>query len=399
MNKIGIVAALLLAFMAAAKAEDKPAPIRIGVLNDQSGPYADVTGKGSVLAAKMAIDDFGGSVLGRPIELLAADHQNKPDIGASIARKWYYEGVDAIFDVPNSGVALAVLEVAREMKKIVVFSGAASPDITGKLCAPTSFHWAYDSYALASGTARAMVEQGGNTWFFITLASTAGYAIQKDATQVITKAGGRVLGSVAHPLNSADFSSFILQARQSGAKVIGLANAGNDTVTSIRQSAEYDVAGAGQKLAGMLIMINDVKALGLQAAHGVFATESFYWDANDATRAWSKRFMGANGGTPANMIQAGVYSGVLHYLKALARVGSQDSIAVANAMRQIPVEDFYTKSALVRADGRVMRDMYLLEAKQPSESKGPWDLYKLVATIPAERAFRPLSEGGCPLTN
>ncbi len=379
-------------------AESSPEPLKIGVLNDQSGPYAEVTGKGSVLAAQMAVEDFGGKVIGRPIQVVAADHQNKPDLGVSIARSWYdAEKVSAIFDVPASAVALGVLEMARNRNKIVVFSGAASPDLTGKFCAGTSFGWSYDSYSLASGTARALVKTGAETWYFLTVDSTAGMAIERDASSVVTAAGGKVLGSVKHPLNTHDFASFLLRAQQSGAKVIGLANAGHDTVNSIRQATEFGIPQGGQRVAGMLVLANDVHSIGLEAARGIFATESFYWDMNDETRAWSKRFMKANGGRPANMIQAGVYSAVLHYLKALNKVGADDGLAVAAAMKAMPVEDFYTKGAVVRTDGRVLRDMYLLQAKAPSESKSEWDLYTIVARIPPEEAFRSLAESGCPL--
>jgi branched-chain amino acid transport system substrate-binding protein len=374
------------------------APIRIGVLNDQSGMYSDLSGQGSVVAARMAAEDFGGTVLGRPVEIVFADHQNKPDVGATIAARWFdNDGVDAIADVPVSSVALAVQEVARQRNRTVLFSAAGTSDLTGKACSNTSTQWTFDTIALAKGTASAVTKAGGNTWFFLTADYAFGTAMEADARRYIADAGGTVVGSVRAPQGTNDFSAFLLQARSSGAKVIGLANAGGDTTNSIKAAAEFGIQAGGQKLAAMLMFLSDVHALGLQVAQGLQLTESFYWDLNDGTRAWSKRFGARMGGRMPTAVHAGVYSAVTHYLEAIKAAGTDDATAVAAKMRELPVSDPILPSATVRADGRVMRPYYLFEVKSPAESKGPYDYYKLVREIPAEDAARPLDQGGCPL--
>jgi branched-chain amino acid transport system substrate-binding protein len=370
-------------------------PVKIGVLSDMSSLYADIGGAGSVAAAQMAVKDFGGKVNGVPIEVISADHLNKPDTGVSIARRWVDEdGVDAIVDVPTSSVALGVQQVLKG--KVFLISGAASSDLTGKACSPTGVHWTYDTYALAHGTGAALVKQGGDSWFFITADYAFGHALQRDTADVVTKAGGKVLGSVDVPLNNADFSSFLLQAQQSKAKIIGLANAGGDTVNSIKQAAEFGIVSGGQRLAGLLVFVSDVNSLGLPTAQGLVLTEAFYWDQNDETRAWSKRFM-EQIKKPPTMVQAGVYGAVTHYLKAMAAAKTEDGPKVVAEMRELPINDFMTKNGKLREDGRVMRDMYLFQVKKPAESKYQFDYYKQLAVIPADQAFRPLSESECPL--
>ncbi len=382
----------------AAQAQVSGDVVKIGVLNDQSSLYADLSGQGSVLAARMAVEDAGGTVLGKRIEVIFADHQNKPDVGSAIASQWFdTEGVDAIVDVPVSSVALAVQEVARQRGKIVMFSSAGTSDLTGKACSPTGFHWTFDTVALAKGTASAIVKNGGDTWFFITADYAFGHAMERDTAAVVEASGGKVVGSVRHPMNSQDFSSFVLQAQASKAKIVAMANAGGDTVKTVKTAAEFGLVAGGQKLAGLLVFITDVHSLGLQAAQGIQLTSSFYWDMDDDTRAWSARFAERFGGKRPSMPQAGVYSAVAHYLKAVAAAGTDDGKIVAAKMREMPVDDFMTKKARIRRDGRVMRDFYLFEVKAPSESKGPWDYYKLIRTIPAEEAARPEAEGGCPL--
>ena len=396
MLRLGAALGLALAWRAGAA--NAQAPLRIGVLNDQSGMYADLAGAGSVIAARMAVEDAGGSVLGRKVEVLVADHQNKPDIGAGIAAQWYdAQGVSAIVDVPVSSVALAVQDVARSRRRIVLFSGAGSSELTGKACSPTGFAWTYDTVALAKGTGSAVVKAGGDTWFFITADYAFGTAAEHDVSEVVRANGGRVVGSVRAAMNTADFSSFLLQAQASHAKVIGLANSGSDLINAIKQSAEFGIVAGGQKLAGLLVFLSDVHSLGLQAAQGLQLTESFYWDQDAKTRVFADRFAERDGGRRPTMVQAGVYSAVAHYLKAVAKAGADDGLAVAAAIRAIPVDDFMTDHATVRADGRVLRDFYLFEVKSPGESKGPWDLYKLIRRIPAEDAVRPLDQGGCPL--
>jgi branched-chain amino acid transport system substrate-binding protein len=394
---ITAAAALLAAMAMPASAQFANDTVKLGVLTDMSSLYADLGGPGSVLAAQMAVKDFGGTVAGKKIEVISADHQNKPDVGVAIARQWYdSDHVDAIFDVPTSSVALAVEDVAREKNKVLMISGAASSDITGKSCAATAVHWTYDTYALAHGTGNALVKQGGDTWFFITADYAFGHALQRDTTAVVEAAGGKVLGSVNVPLNNADFSSFLLQAQQSKAKIIGLANAGGDTTNAIKQAAEFGIVEGGQKLAGLLVFISDVNSLGLKTAQGLVLTSAFYWDQNDETRAWSKRFI-AETKKPPTMVQAGVYGAVMHYLKAIAVAKTDDGPKVVAQMREMPINDFMTKNGTLRADGRVMRDVYLFQVKTPAESKYQFDYYTQLATIPADQAFRPLSESECPL--
>ena len=392
-----IVALILGGGTASAQVSD--GVVKLGVLNDQSSLYADASGKGGVLAAQMAVEDFGGKVLGAPIEIVSGDHQNKPDIGAGIARQWIdVDHVDAIVDVPTSSVALAIQAVTREKKRIFLMSGPASSDLTGKACSPYGFQWTYDTYALAHGTGGALVKQGGDSWFFITADYAFGYALERDTGEAVKAAGGKVLGSVRAPLNTQDFSSFLLQAQASKAKVIGLANAGGDTINSIKQAAEFGIVSGGQKLAGLLIFLSDIHSLGLKTAQGLTITSAWYWDKDDASRAFAKRFEARNhNGLPPTYIQAGIYSAVNHYLKAIQAAGTDDADKVSAQMRKMKINDFMTKDGWIREDGRIMRDMYLEEVKTPAESKYPFDYFKVLATIPADQAFRPLKDGGCPL--
>ncbi|MDP3257335.1 MAG: ABC transporter substrate-binding protein [Bosea sp. (in: a-proteobacteria)] len=372
--------------------------IKAGVLNDRSGLYADLSGEGSVIAARMAVEDFKAAEKGIKVEIVSADHQNKPDVGSTIARTWYdQDGVDLILDVPTSSVALAVNQITREKNKIHINSGAASSDLSGKACSPNTVHWTYDTYALAQGTGGAMVKAGGDSWFFMTADYAFGHALERDTAAIVTKNGGKVLGAVRTPFPGTDFSSFLLQAQASKAKVIGLANAGGDTINSIKQAGEFGITAGGQKLAGLLVFLTDVHSLGLATAQGLVLTESFYWDTNDQTRTWSDRFAKANGGKKPTMVQAGVYSGMLHYLKAVEAAKSKDSAAVMAKMKELPTDDPLFGKGSVRADGRKMHDMYLFEVKKPAESKGLWDYYKQVSVLPAEQAFRPLAESECPL--
>ena len=372
--------------------------VKIGILNDQSGVYADYGGKYSFEAAKMAIEDFGDSVLGQKIEIVSADHQNKPDLATSIARRWYeVEGVDMITELTTSSVALAVQELSKEKKKIDIVVGAATSRITGDACTPYGFHWAYDTHALAVGTGGALVEAGGDTWFFMTADYAFGYALEKDTGDLVKAKGGKVLGSVRIPLNSSDFSSFLLQAQSSKAKIIGLANAGLDTTNSIKQAAEFGIVAGGQKLAGLLLTLAEVHGLGLQAAQGLVLTEGFYWDQNDKTRAFSERFMKRPGRMP-NMIHAGTYSATLQYLKAVKAAGTKDSDAVAKKLKEMPVDDMFAQGGKVLQNGRMVHDLYLFEVKKPSESKKPWDYYKQLAVVPGDKAFPSAKDSGCPLT-
>jgi branched-chain amino acid transport system substrate-binding protein len=374
-------------------------PVRIGVLNDRSGVYADISGEGSVVAARMAVEDFKAAEKGLKVEIVSADHQNKPDVGASIARQWFdREGVDAIFDVPTSSVALAVHHVARERNKVLVDSGAGTADLTGTQCSPNTVHWTFDTVALANGTGGAMVKRGGDTWFFITADYAFGEAVQRDTTAVITGRGGRVVGAVKAPFPASDVSAFLTAARQSGAKVIGLANAGGDTITAVRQAAKLGITEGGQALAGLLIFSSDIHALTPRVAQGLVLTEPFYWDLNDATRAFSDRFAKTFNGKKPTAVQAGVYGGVIHYLKAVEALKSaKDGGQVIAKMKELPTDDPLFGKGTIRPDGRKIHDMYLFEVKKPGESKDPWDLYKTLATIPGNEAFRPMSEGGCPL--
>ena len=372
--------------------------VKAGVLNDRSGLYADLSGEGSVIAARMAVEDFKAADKGIKVEIVSADHQNKPDVGSTIARQWYdQDGVDIILDVPTSSVALAVSQITKEKNKVHINSGAATSDLTGKACNANTIHWTYDTYALAQGTGGAMVKAGGDSWFFMTADYAFGHALERDTSAVVTKAGGKVLGAVRTPFPGTDFSSFLLQAQASKAKVIGLANAGGDTINSIKQAGEFGIVAGGQKLAGLLVFLTDVHSLGLQAAQGLVLTESFYWDSNDGTRAWSDRFSKLNGGKRPTMVQAGVYSGMLHYLKAVEAAKSKDAGAVVAKMKEMPTDDPLFGKGSVRADGRKMHNMYLFEVKKPAESKGTWDYYKQLAVLPAEQAFRPLAESECPL--
>jgi branched-chain amino acid transport system substrate-binding protein len=372
--------------------------VKIGVLNDQSGIYADLSGQGSVIAARMAAEDFGGSVLGKPVQIIFADHQNKPDVGAGIASRWYdAENVDAIVDVPVSSVALAVQEVARQRKRIVMFSAAGSSDLTGKACSPFGTQWTFDSIALAKGTAQSVTKSGGDTWFFITADYAFGTAMEADARRYIAEAGGKVIGSVRQPQGTSDFASALLQAQSSKAKVIGLANAGADTTNALKGASEFGIVAGGQKLAAMLIFLSDVHSLGLQTAQGLQLTESFYWDLNDKSRAWSKRFVAKSGGRMPTMVHAGVYSAVTHYLQAVAAANTLDAVAVSAKMHEMTISDAILDGAKIREDGRIMRPYYLFEVKSPSESKAPYDYYKLIREIPPDEAARPLAEGHCPL--
>jgi branched-chain amino acid transport system substrate-binding protein len=381
----------------AAQAEISGNVIKIGVMNDQSGLYADLAGQGSVEAARMAVEDFGGSLDGATIEVLSADHQNKPDVGSNIVRQWIdVDEVDVIVDVPTSSVALAVTEIVKEKDKVFLVSGAATTELTGAACSPNTIHWTYDTYALAVGTGRAMVQEGGDSWFFITADYAFGHQLEEDTSNVVKAEGGEVLGAVRHPLSSSDFSSYLLQAQGSGAKVIGLANAGADTTNSIKQANEFGITQAGQQLAALLMFLSDINALGLDVAQGLMMTTGFYWDMNDETRAWSERFNERAGQMPT-MVQAGVYSAVAHYLNAIKAVGSDEAKAVVEQMKATPVNDFFAKNGTIRADGRMVHDMYLAQVKTPDESSGQWDYLKILRTIPADQAFRPLSESACPL--
>ncbi|MFG1317359.1 ABC transporter substrate-binding protein [Xanthobacter autotrophicus] len=374
-------------------------PVKIGVLNDQSGLYADLGGQGSVWAAKKAVEDFGAAAKGLKVDVIFADHQNKADVGTSVARQWYdVDGVDVIVDTPNSGVALAVSGVTKEKNKVFINSGAATSDLTGKACTPNTVHWTYDTWALANGTGKAIVKTGGDTWFFLTADYAFGHALERDTSEVVKANGGKVLGQVRVPLNNADFSSFLLQAQSSKAKIVGLANAGGDTINSIKQASEYGIVDGGQKLAGLLIFLTDVHSLGLKVAQGLNLTSAWYWDQTDANRKFADAFAAANGGRRPTMVQAGVYSGVTHYLKAVEALKSaKDGAAVVAEMKKIPTDDPLFGKGEVRADGRHIHPMFLFEVKKPSESKGPWDYYTLKATIPANEAFRPLADSDCPL--
>ena len=386
------LAAIGLATMAQAQA---PAPLRIGVMEGFSGVYGDLT-LGGVEAAQMAVDDFGGKVLGRPIEIVSADHQTKPDVGAAIARKWYdVDGVKMITGIGTSSVALAVRKIAQEKGMIDINTGAASADLTGPACSPTGAHWVYDTYALAKVTGGAVVKDGGDSWYFLTADYAFGHALERDVTAVVTAAGGKVLGGIRHPLSTQDFSSFLLQAQASKAKVIGLANAGQDTINSIKQAGEFGITKAGQRLAGLLVFSTDVAALTLPVAQGLVLTEAFYWDLNDETRAWTKRFRAKRDKIPS-MLTAGSYSSTLHYLKAVQAAGTDDAKAVMAKMREIPINDVMTKNGKLREDGRVERDMYLFQVKSPAESKSKDDIYKLLATVPGNEAYRPIKDGKCP---
>jgi len=398
--KAWAAAAALCAGAGAAAADYTDGVIKIGVMNDQSGLYSDLSGQGSVWAARKAVEDYcKANACATKIEVVFADHQNKPDVGSNVVRQWYdVDKVDVVVDVPTSSVALAVNTITKDKNKVFLVSGAASADLTGKACTPNTVHWTYDTWSLANGTANAIVKTGGDTWFFLTADYAFGHALERDTTAVVEKAGGKVLGKVRHPFPGQDFSSFLLQAQQSKAKIIGLANAGGDTINSIKQAGEFGIVEGGQNLAGLLVFITDVHALGLKTAQGLIFTESWYWDLNDANRAFANEFAAANKGNRPTMVQAGVYSAVTHYLKAVHALKSDaDGAAVVAKMKEMPTDDRLFGKGSIRQDGRKIHPMYLFEVKKPAESKGPWDYYKLRATIPAEEAFRPLADGGCPL--
>jgi branched-chain amino acid transport system substrate-binding protein len=395
-----LAAAAAMAFAAVgAQAQITGNVVKIGILNDQSSLYADLGGQGSVIAAKFAVEDFKAKEKGLNVEVIFADHQNKADVGSQIASKWMdAEGVDVIVDVPNSGVALAVAQVVRDKNKVFINSGAASSDLTGAKCSPNTVHWTYDTWMLANGTGSAIVKRGGDTWFFLTADYAFGHALERDTEAVVLKNGGKVVGKVRAPINTQDFSSFLLQAQASKAKIIGLANAGGDTINSIKQASEFGIVKGGQSLAGLLVFLSDVHGLGLDKAQGLILTNTFYWDRNAEGRAFAKRFSAANGGKYPTMVQAGVYAGVLHYLKAVYALKSDaDGAKVVAKMKELPTDDPLFGKGTIRIDGRKIHPAYLVEVKKPSESKGPYDYYKILATIPADQAFRPLAEGGCEL--
>ena len=395
---LGVTALAALLMGASAQAQIN---VKIGVLSDMSSLYSDIGGPGSVAAAKLAIADFIASNKDVKVDLVSADHQNKPDVGSSIANQWYdVDNVDLIVDTPNSGVALAVSEITRQKNKVFIVSGAAASDLTGPKCNANTIHWTYETWMLANGTGKALVKTGGDTWFFLTADYAFGHALERDTAAAVEENGGKVLGKVRHPLNTNDFSSFLLQAQSSKAKIIGLANAGGDTINSIKQGAEFGITKGGQKFAGLLVFASDVVALGLPTAQGLTLTETWYWDANDANRAWTKRWQEERPGKFPTMVQAGVYSGVTHYLKAAAALKSAaDGKATVAKMKETPTDDVLFGKGTIRADGRKIHDAYLYEVKTPAESKKPGDIYTLRATIPSAEAFRPLKEGSCPLVS
>ena len=395
MTRLALLATVFGAWLAVPLHAEE-APLKIGALVDLTSTYADIGGMGAVEAVRMAVEDQGGTVLGRKVEVVFADGLNKPDTAAQTARQWYDSGVEMITDLPTSGEALAVMQVSREKHKIALVTSAGSSEITGKQCSPYAAHWTWDTYAMAHGTGSGVVQTGGKTWFFITADYVFGKSLEADASAVVKQYGGTVLGDALHPLNTQDFSSLLLQAQASKANVIGLANGGTDMINSVKQAYEYHLPQSGQKLAALIAFISDVHSLGLQTAQGLLLTEAFYWDQDAATRAWSHRFFDRMKRMPS-MTQAGAYSATAHYLKAVAAAGTTDADKVMAQMRAIPIDDFMTHGAKLRIDGQVMRDMYLFEVKSPAESHGEWDLYKPVRTIPAEQAFRPLDAGGCPL--
>lgn len=397
MKLVGSLAFALVALLGTA-AQAQTVNVKIGVMSDMSGLYADLGGPGSVAAAKLAISDFNPAAHGMNVEMVTGDMLNKPDVGANLARQWYDSGVDMIVDVPNSGVALAVNEVAREKNKVLLLSGPASSDLTGAKCSPDTVHWTYDTWMLANGTGKALVKTGGDTWFFITADYAFGHALERDTTAVVQANGGKVLGSVNVPLNTADFSSYLLQAQTSKAKIIGLANAGGDTINSIKQGAEFGITSGGQHFAGLLVFISDVNSLGLKTAQGLVLTATWYWDMNDANRAWTKRWQEDRAGKFPTMVHAGVYSATLHYLKAVAALkSSSDGKAVVAKMKEMPTDDPLFGKGSIRADGRKIHPAYLFEVKKPEDSKYPGDYYALRATIPADEAFRPMKDDNCPM--
>lgn len=389
------LAALLCGSASGASAQTDP--IRIGVLNDQSGVFASLAGPGSVVAARLAVEDFGSEVLGRRVEVIVADHQNKTDVGAQIARRWYdTENVAAILDVPNSAIALAVQQISRERNKVLLISTSGTSALTGKACSAMSVQWTWDTYGQSVAAAKALIERDGRTWFFLTADFAFGHAMENDATAMIRKLGGQVLGSAKHPLDTPDFASFLLHAQQSGAKVVALANGGTDLITSIKQAHEFGLARGGQKIAALALFLTDVHAVGLESAQGLYFADSFYWDQNDEARAWSKRFFDRQGAMPTSM-QAGVYSAVLHFLKAVKAGGSVDGPASMKAMKAMKVNDVFAKNGYIRDDGRMVHDMVMVEVKKPGESRYPWDYYKIVQSVPGDQIVRPVEESECPL--
>ncbi|MCY1667135.1 ABC transporter substrate-binding protein [Rhizobium sp. SL86] len=390
-------AAFIVAGAASAVAAPSDGKVKIGILNDQSGVYADFGGKSSVEAAKMAVEDFGGKVLGVPVEIVDADHQNKPDIASNIARQWFDTNqVDAIMELTTSSVALAVQAIAKEKKKIDIVTGAATTELTGKQCSPYGFHWAYDTHALAVGTGGALVKQGGDSWFFLTADYAFGYSLEQQTSDFVKANGGKVVGSVRHPLASTDYSSFLLQAQSSGAKVVGLANAGADTQNAIKQAAEFGITQSGQRLAALLFTLAEVHGLGLEAAQGLTLTEGFYWNRDDESRKFGERFMKRTGKMP-NMVHAGTYSAVLQYLKAVQKAGTDETEAVAKVLHELPVDDVFGRGGTVGKNGRMIHDMYLLEVKKPADSKAAWDYYNVLATIPGKEAYIDPAKSGCDL--
>lgn len=394
--KSTILAAATAALLAATPALAEP--YRLGVLTDMSGMNFDLAGQGSVVAAQMAVEDFGGKLLGEPVEVIVGDHQNKPDVGSTLARRWIDEqNVKAIVDVPTSSVAMAVQEITRNSDTAFLVSTAGSSDLTGKACSPTTAQWTWDTYALANGTGRAITEEGGKKWYFITVDYTFGHALERDTSEAVLAAGGEVVGTVRHPRETTDFSSYLLQAQSSGADVVALANSSGDTMTALKQATEYGITASGQRIAGMLLFLSDVRAVGLETAQGLTLTTGFYWDLDDATRAWSKRFGERMNGKMPTMVHAGVYSSVMNYLKAAEAAGSVSGKAAIDKMRTMDINDFFARNAHLREDGRMVHDMYLVQVKKPEESKGPWDYYKVIRTIPGDQAFRPLDKSECPL--
>ncbi|WP_026615580.1 ABC transporter substrate-binding protein [Ensifer aridi] len=396
-RKLIATLAMVLASSTAAFADASDGKVKIGILNDQSGVYADFGGKSSYEAALMAVEDFGGKVLGAPVEVVTADHQNKPDIASNIARQWYdTEQVDSIMELTTSSVALAVQAISKEKKKVNIVTGAATTELTGKQCSPYGFHWAYDTHSLAVGTGGALVKQGGDSWFFLTADYAFGYSLEENTANFVKENGGTVVGAVRHPLATTDYSSFLLQAQSSGAKVIGLANAGLDTSNAIKQAAEFGIVQGGQRLAALLFTLAEVHGLGLEAAQGLTLTEGFYWNRNEESAKFGKRFMERTGRMP-NMVHAGTYSAVLQYLKAIEKAGTDDGEVVAKELHALPVNDIFAQNGTVAPNGRMIHDMYLLEVKKPDESKEPWDYFKVLATIPGKDAFIDPAQSGCEL--
>ncbi|MBR0872870.1 ABC transporter substrate-binding protein [Bradyrhizobium tropiciagri] len=392
LSAAGLIAAAL-----AGPAFAQQTPLKIGVLTDFQSVYSDIGGQGNVEATKMAIEEFGGTMFGKPIEVVTADPMSKADVAATITRKWYEaEGVDMIIDMPTSATALAGMEMSKQFEKIMIVTDAASSDITGKSCSPYTLHWTYDTYANAHTVGSAIVKNGGDTWFFITADYLFGHSIERDTGDVVRAAGGKVIGSARHPLNTPDFSSFLLQAQASKAKIIGMANGGGDTINTIKQAAEFGIVAGGQNLAGIVMFISDIHSLGLKLAQGLIITEAYYWDLNDRTRAFGKRFFDRMKRMPT-MNQAATYSATLHYLNAVKAAGTKDTKPVLAKMRETPVRDAFTENGVVREDGRMVHSMFLFEVKKPEESKAPWDYYKVLAEVPGDQAFRPLKDGGCPL--